>query len=168
MSPRAPQRLSASSAATTAHACDPAPPDCSLFCRSLLAPPNPPSWAQQGRFSNGYKPDRDAALRLVKSLNGGAGRSADMILWGDSLTAGLARGSGAQAWASAFRGLTAVPLGVRSATVEQLAWRLFRGGEMPKRAPRVAVFFIGAVPAAIPVYRAYGSACTPGSVLGLR
>lgn len=93
----------------------------SLFCRGLLAPHDPPSWAQQGIFSAGHKPDRDAALRLVRSLNAGAGRSADVIMFGDSLTASMARGAGAQAWASAFRGLNAVPLGVRSATVEQLA-----------------------------------------------
>ena len=114
-------------------------------------------------FSDGADADRATALRLVRDLNAGAGRAADVILFGDSITAGLARGAGGQAWAAAFRGVHAVPLGVRSATVEQLAWRMLRGGELPKRVPRVAVFFIGARAVAGPRIRCrvHRRACGP-------
>lgn len=109
----------------------------------MLATPGPPVWAQQGVIISGAPADRKTSQNLVTALNKNTKRRLDVLLWGDSLTAGLARNTGDKLWKAAFKGVDAMPLGMRGSSVEQLAWRIFKGGEMPKRAPKVVVLFIG-------------------------
>lgn len=107
-----------------------------------------PSWGtleEAGELKKGYqKRHREAALAAVREFNNDPSRTLDVLQLGDSLTAPfLRKQEGAGIWARHMDGLDALPLGVGGSSVEQLAWRLFYGGEMPARAPRSVVFFIG-------------------------
>ncbi|PSC69312.1 hypothetical protein C2E20_7167 [Micractinium conductrix] len=116
--------------------------------RGLLAAAAPgpklPRWAQNlGEVRDSWLQDHEIAKQTVRQLNRQRRRVPDLVQFGDSLTSGFIQGGGAKLWARAFKGLDAVPLGMRGSSVEQLAWRVLRSGELHARAPRLAVFYIG-------------------------
>ena len=99
-----------------------------------------PAWAVLGDIRDSWRADHERCVEAVSELNA-AGTRADLLLYGDSLTAALAKNQ--EAWRESFGGLVALPLGMKGSTVEQLTWRLVEGGEQPALPPRAAVFLIG-------------------------
>lgn len=112
-----------------------------LVSRAIQLPSSDaPAWAALGDIRDSWRADHERCVDAVRELNAHA-TVADLLLYGDSLTAGLAKNQ--EAWQESFAGLVALPLGMTGSTVEQLAWRLVEGGERPALPPRVAVFLIG-------------------------
>jgi len=89
----------------------------------------------------GQQRQQRAAAQKVADADA-EGRRLDVVLYGDSLTAELARTSSA-AWDTAFAGLDTLALGACSSSVANLAWRILEGGERPSQAPKVVAFLIG-------------------------
>lgn len=96
-------------------------------------PPKAPAWAKAQTTSNAKK---------VSSQNAAAvrGPALDVVLYGDSITHGMAR-TRAATWNRHFAGLRAEPLGVSGDTVENLAGRL--AAEKPAKDPGVVAYLIG-------------------------
>lgn len=96
----------------------------------------PPSWAvppaQQAMWASDFNKKRVAE----------ATGALDFVLYGDSITAVLATRKPAL-WKKYFGHVSSLALGVGGSTVENLAWRLWKGGEAPAVAPRAAAFLIG-------------------------
>lgn len=79
--------------------------------------------------------------RVVKQANRSR-RRFDLVMYGDSLVAFHQHNP--KVWRSEFGGSGATAaLGVGGTTVEELAWRIMSGNELPARPPRVVALFIG-------------------------
>ncbi len=115
-----------------------------LATRAIQLPEDEiPDWVALGNPKASWLRSQNESVAAVAALNANASRRADVLVYGDSLTVGMGRNK--KAWA-VFNGMDALPLGMTGSTVEQLAWRLLRGGERPAVPPRAAVFFIGVRP----------------------
>lgn len=106
--------------------------------------PPTPSWVR-GDPAKEKKASRRAAgarnLKLVKEANS-KGTRYDFVLYGDSITQFIADDY-MDLWKKHFGDLKAAPLGVGGNTVEELSWRLVRGGEKFDKGPKVVGVLIG-------------------------
>lgn len=122
--------------------------------RALAAPllrPLVPDWVaaveeerEKGDLHTGSWDNQPALAEIVEAIDASPndGRL-DVLLWGDSLTSAFMR-EPQKAWKAHFGDLArTVALGMSGSTIEALAWRLVRGGELPAMPPRVAVLLIG-------------------------
>lgn len=115
-------------------------------CQANGPLPKPLGWAlnydpfEYGRDS---EPAQDY-LRNVAAVAAAneTGARLDVVMLGDSITAHAAS-LYPDAWADAFEGLDALPLGGYGNSVHKLAWRLLFGGEKLALAPRVVIVNIG-------------------------
>lgn len=115
-------------------------------CTTSEPPPEPPRWAlyydpfEDGRDS---EPGQDY-LRNVAAVAAAneTGTRLDVVMLGDSITAHAAS-LYPEAWADAFEGLDALPMGVYGDSIHKLAWRLLYGGQQLAVAPRVVIVNIG-------------------------
>ena len=69
----------------------------------------------------------------------------DFVQYGDSLTRFLQSQGKEDGWAYIFSGMQAAAYGVPGHGIEDLTWRLMKGGELPAKPPRVLTLLIGCV-----------------------
>lgn len=107
-------------------------------------PPLPavPAWVRPQKETKGKNQVALARnARLVRAANA-AGTQYDFVLYGDSITRNMVD-KAPGVWAKFFGHLKAAPLGVGGHTVEELSYRLAKGGEVLKPAPKVVAVLIG-------------------------
>ena len=67
------------------------------------------------------------------------------VQYGDSLTRFLQSQGKEDGWATIFSGMQAAAYGVPGHGIEDLTWRLMKGGELPAKPPRVLALLVGCV-----------------------
>lgn len=107
-----------------------------------------PSWAvPASQWGGGTAVEHHALnVRDTEAANR-QGRTFDVVVYGDSITAGI-RDLSNMAWSKImftpfFSGLDVAAFGAPGNVVEDLAWRLMSGKERPRKDPRVVVLWIG-------------------------
>jgi lysophospholipase L1-like esterase len=104
----------------------------------LGPPPEVPPWAQTDLGA------RIRAAAHARNVRAAAQTTAyDFVLFGDSITSRINESGDCFAVFRKYFGQNAAALGVGGDKVEDLAWRVMRGGEKPRRDPRVVALMIG-------------------------
>lgn len=87
-----------------------------------------------------WMPRHDAKLKAIRELRA-AGRNAELVFIGDSITEGWEK-AGQPVWDRSFKGYDALALGYGGDRTENVLWRL-QHGELDGIRPRVIVLMIG-------------------------
>jgi hypothetical protein len=99
-----------------------------------------PAWVRFGKQRSSSAAQQARNRRFVAAINANDAARLDTVVYGDSITA--FHQSDPVAWNRHF-GAADAHLGMGGSTVPELAWRIMKGGELPRRAPRNVVFLIG-------------------------
>lgn len=105
-------------------------------------PPPLPSWAKPQVEKKQKNIDAAAANRKIVAEANARGTRFDFVLYGDSITRNI-RDKYQDVWTRFFGKLNTVPLGVGGHTVQELSYRLAKGGELLTTPPKVVGLLIG-------------------------
>lgn len=97
-----------------------------------------PSWVRMAPLKGRALKEYKSNVALVKRAGG---TRYDVVMYGDSITAFHAKSP--EVWNDSFRSVRAAPMGVGGSTVEELMWRLAKGGETFEKDPRVIIVLCG-------------------------
>lgn len=96
-----------------------------------------PTWVRFGKQRSTSAAQQARNRRFVRAMNNAR---LGTVVYGDSIAA--FHQSDPRAWDRHF-GKQDAHLGMGGSTVPELAWRIMKGGELPRNPPRNAVFLIG-------------------------
>ena len=118
-----------------------------ILSSAALAASPPPEWVEMRNNSTMFWGQYSRNVEAIEAIDRDGAR-ADLLVYGDSITAwssgfDLSSIPGTRAvFEKHFGDLRAEPLGIPGDEIKHLYWRLLNG-ELPRRAPRYAVIFIG-------------------------
>ena len=117
---------------------DVAPPPTTQAPRGVLLAV--PAWVRFGKQRSSSAAEQARNRRVMTSVNAAEAARPRTVGYGDSIPA--FHQADHRAWNRYFEAQDA-HMGMGGSTVPELAWRIMKGGELPRRAPRNAVFLIG-------------------------